>query len=469
LVAFAARQALKVIAAVVALAACVGAAGAASDRDPGSERHAQISARIQEILSLGGPYSAELLGPLAELIELYHEGDDDDLAAVAIQRALQVVRVNNGLHSLDQVALLEQLIRIEEARGNHAAAWDREQDLLRLVRRYPDDLRTVPVLREVAARRMAVLGRYLRGERPPEVVLGCFYETWPQREDANCEAGSRKTVVRGLLAEAQGNYSAAIATLLRNGLYGGDEVRELELELLRGIDFVRTTYDSHPRRDDLVLVPYMTRATMWEPWRSRAQPLLELAAWDLPQGATEAADEERADLGPHDARIDDTYHRGQQSLRRLYAYGVASEGPPLAQADAAVQLADWDLLYSRHGAAVEGYQLAHDVLRQLGMPRESIDRLFAPALPVVLPAFQPNPLARDERRQATGWLDVAFAITKYGRGRDIEILDAANATDDSRDRLVTLIMTSRFRPRPIAGRFDGTSRVRVRYYVYDAP
>jgi len=201
---FGARRALKVIAAIVALAAFAAAPyAAAAGLDPGAERHRQFLERIQAILARDGPYSADLLVPLVGLIALYREGDDDALAAVAIQRAVQVVRINKGLHTLDQVPLIRQLIRIEEERGNPEAAWEIEPDLLTLVRRYPDDLRTVPVLREVADRRMGALGRYLGGERPPEVVLGCFYEAWPQRDDANCQAGSRKTVVQGMLARGR--------------------------------------------------------------------------------------------------------------------------------------------------------------------------------------------------------------------------------------------------------------------------
>jgi hypothetical protein len=412
-----ARHALRVSGVAAVLAAFVVASLApAAGLDLGAERHRQLLERVQEIIGLAGPHSADLLEPLANLIALYQEGNDDALAAVAIERAVQVVRINQGLHTLDQVPLIRQLIRIEEERGNHPAAWELEQDLLTLVRRYPDDLRTVPTLREVADRRMAVLGRYLGGQRPEEIILGCYYETWPLRDDANCQAGSRETVVQGMLAEAQRNYSAAIGALVRNGLYGSDELRDMELQLLRGVDLVRTRYgyDSDPRYGS-------------------------------------------------------TYQRGRQSLRRLYAYGVASTSPLLTQANAAVQLADWELLYSRHGVAVDAYQLAYDVLATTDVPRASREQLFAPPLPVVLPAFQRNPLARDETRPVTGHIDVEFEITKYGRGREVEILGATNATDVARDRLVSLIMTNRFRPRPMDGKFADSSRVVTRYYLYDTP
>ena len=185
--------------------------------------------QIQEILSRGGPYSLDLLGPLSRLGLIYQEGEDYALALVTLERAQHIVRVNNGLHSMDQVPLMRQLIAVEDARGNHEGAWDRQQDLLELLRRHPDDVRTVPVLRDIADRQMEVLAAVIAGERPPEVVLGCFYKQWPTQADGSCEAGSKSTVVQGMLAEAQRTYLEAIAVLLRQGLYDSDDLRAIEV------------------------------------------------------------------------------------------------------------------------------------------------------------------------------------------------------------------------------------------------
>jgi hypothetical protein len=215
-----------------------------------------------------------------------------------------------------------------------------------------------------------------------------------------------------MLADAQRNYWNAITVMLRNEQYSSDELRDLELDVLRGTDLVRTMYD-------------------------------------------QSQDYSAA------------YYRGRQSLRRLYGYGAARNAPTVQQVDALVQMADWDLLYSRHGNAVDVYEVAVSILRNADGAATAIERLFAPELPVVLPAFQPNPLARDESKDATGHIDVEFDITKYGRGRAVEILDAANVTRDAQRRLVSLIMNSRFRPQPYDGAFDRASRVAMRYYVYD--
>ncbi|HVJ31019.1 MAG TPA: hypothetical protein VNA66_11975 [Gammaproteobacteria bacterium] len=427
--------------------------------------------QIQEILSRDGPYSLELLGPLSRLGLLYQEGEDYALALVTLERAQHIVRVNNGLHSLEQVPLLRQLINLEEARGNAEGAWDREQDLLTLLRRHPDDIRTAPALRAIADRQMEVLAAVIAGERPPEVVLGCYYKEWPTSADGSCTAGSKSTVVQGMLAEAQRNYLDAIAVMLRQGLYESDDLRTLELDVLRGVDLMRTRYGG-PSGRPVPLVPVYTGASGLEPWRSRMAAVVELAGWDLPYPDDRPLEGDALDSGAEGnfvmkhAHIMDPYHRGRQSLRRLYAYSAASEGSSLLQADAVVQMADWDLLYSHNSQAIESYELAHAMLEQDGAAAMSVEQLFGPPTPVVLPAFQPNPLARDATRAETGYIDIEFEITKYGRSRAVEILDDANATHAAKQDLVSLIRSSRYRPRLTEGAFTDAASVRMRYYLY---
>ncbi len=101
------------------------------------------------------------------------------------------------------------------------------------------------------------------------------------------------------------------------------------------------------------------------------------------------------------------------------------------------------------------------------MPQTRRSRSFAPQLPVVLPAFQPNPLAPDETRPASGHIDVAFEITQYGRSCAIEIRDSANASAEAQGRPVSLVRSHRFRPRATAGQFADATPVALRYYLYE--
>jgi hypothetical protein len=106
-------------------------------------------------------------------------------------------------------------------------------------------------------------------------------------------------------------------------------------------------------------------------------------------------------------------------------------------------------------------------LKQQGIPRAALDELFSPAVPVVLPAFRPNPLA-GAAEPATGYIEVGFEILNVGTSRRIEILGASdNATRAEKDEVVRLVARSRFRPRTTDGDFARASRVVVRVPLHD--
>jgi hypothetical protein len=418
----------------------------------------RILEQVEQIQSRDGPYSPALLEELKQLIGLYMENDSPSFALVTIERALQIMRANSGLSSLEQVPLLWQRIESEEALGNHAEAWNAEQELLALVRRYPDDVQVVPVLRRVADRQMRVARELMAaGEIPPQVFYGCYYDKY-RPSGAECSgSGSRATVLQGVLADAGRNYADAIAVLLRNEAYSSDELRELEMQVVRGVGLMR----------DRPLAPPWLFASTLEPWRSRIAPIEELATWRLPSEPAGTAEGDYLDQRePREERFRMPYNRGRQSLRRLYSYEVAGSSAAASRAAAIVAIADWDLLFSKNALAIEGYALAQSLLDEEGAGAAPTAELFAPAVPVVLPSFEPNPLAPDEARAATGYIDVTFSITKYGLARDIKIRGAGNADSADRAELMTLLRIRRFRPRSIDGRFTD-SPVAVRYYVYD--
>lgn len=406
LVSFEVRRARKVAAGILVRAAtavpCTCLSQPALESVADDAKH-QIAERILEEQSEHGPYSIDLLDPLRALGLLYQESGQHDFAAAALEQALQVVRANYGLRSLDQAPVIRQAIQNEEARGNSAAAWDLEQALLTLARGHSDDLRTIPIHREVGDKRMDVLRRYVAGEFPPQVILGCYYE--PLRDlafnaDRNCYAGSRRVAAQAILADAWQNYDAAIRVFLKSQLYSSDELRELEM-LLVGSSYQHGHYAV-----------------------------------------------------------------GRRSLRRLIAYDVANSEPLLIRIKSLVRMVDWDLLAGANESALQAYAGVHALLEREEVDRSSIDEIFSPKVPVLLPTFVPHPLVSEETLQSMGYVDVAFDVTKYGAARRVEILDATeNATKAARDDLVRLIRSGRFRPRVTDGQFLSRSPVVVRYYL----
>ncbi|HEX6998611.1 MAG TPA: hypothetical protein VF322_10730 [Gammaproteobacteria bacterium] len=359
----------------------------------GAERERRLAAQIEDEQSRNGPHSDKLIAPLTALALFYQEQGDHALAAATIDRALQVVRATRGLYSFEQAPLLQQKIANEEARGDSLAAWAVEQELLELARRHPEDLRTVPILREMGDEHLVLLDRYLAGDVPEEVILSGFrHPTY----------GSRRKVARRILLAASELYREAIEVLVRNERYASKELTDLEMLLVR-ISYVLSDYDA-----------------------------------------------------------------GMSSLRRLLAYDIAGSAPAERRARSLVRVADWELLFHRNSAALLIYEQAYRQLVESGVPSTSIGELFAPATPVVLPDFAPNPLASRKTAGSTGHIDVAFEISRFGEARRIEILDAANATSADERELVRLIGAHRFRPRIADGELGHTVPVVVRYYLTPA-
>ena len=386
------------------------------------EKIAELLQRVQDIEARDGSSSEELIDPLTTLGRLQQENGQPVQSAAAIQRAVDIVHVNQGLHTLDQAPLIRLLIGDAEAIGDARAAWDLEQELLSLANRHPDDVRTARILRETADRRIAVLDRYIAGQEfPPEIKFGCYYRELPGGE--NCGSGRRDVAQSNLFREAQDLYSRAAGILVRSERYPADELETLVEDL------ARKTYRYCPRP-----VPHPPNA------KSREAVIMQcnLAA-------------SRRDLV--------SLIRWQVQNARTWPNGL----------ETLVEIADWDLLYAQsvggNEQALEEYVRAYELLAERGA-HESIDRIFSPEIPVIVPAFAENPLASNREQRGSGHIDVSFEIDKHGKTRHVRILD--RTTDSTRaieKRIVQFISGSRFRPRVVDGRFADSAPVVVRYFL----
>jgi hypothetical protein len=428
----------------------------------------RITDEISAAQATGGPRSPDLIDPLTELAVLLTAEADHALAIAALEEARHVVRATYGLHTLDQVPLMEQALENQRALGDFVMVRALEEQLFDLAERHPDDLRTVAIHRDIGERRMDLLRRFLASEYPAEIYpeVGLFSVA----VDAE---------VMELVSEAQIHYADAVAVLLRNGLYSSDELRDIETEIVRAADLVR----QRNRLDTRFIAPGARRMDNWglggghkyavgrrlrggqyistaEELRARTNTLWGLSGSESEQEANERR--YRAD------GIANQYELARESYRRLIAYAeevsksAPTDGSPRrSQLEAYLQLADWDLVHSENGAALDEYAQVHEMLEASDLVEPLIAEIFAPPIPIVLPTFWANPL---ETPISARYIDVAFEVTKYGQSRRIEILGSTNVSDAEKDELEGLLRSSRFRPRVTDGEL-ATSPIRLRYYL----
>jgi len=361
----------------------------------------QRIAAIRDEEAANGPYSPALIDQLKSLALLYLEIGDSHLAAESFRKALQIERANFGLFSLDQVPLIEQLIEAERARGNLAAAAELERRLLALAYHHPEDLRSAEILREAGDRQLALYDLYVERKLPPEININLGF--------AGPSARNRPPPGRFAVLRAQQHYFDAIGVLLRTGSYGHDALPELERKLLH-------TY------------------------------YLELT-----------------ESGPESLRVDRLSTLGRQAHERLIAYEALNEGTLEDIARAHTALADWKLLFSHNGAALDHYRQVYAILVDAEGHEALLGELFAPESPIMLPTFVQSPLVAahsgDER-----YVEVAFVLSRYGKSRAVEVIGTSGAPDKDAVKAVTrLISRSRFRPIFRNGEPASAAPVVVRY------
>ena len=87
--------------------------------------------------------------------------------------------------------------------------------------------------------------------------------------------------------------------------------------------------------------------------------------------------------------------------------------------------------------------------------------MFSAEVPVMMGR---NPFTSTVTAESPRYLDIAFAITKYGRSEQIAIQETSRSATRAEERdLTRLIKSTRFRPRFVAGELSESAPVVVRY------
>jgi hypothetical protein len=390
---------------LIIAAACVPRPGATQSAPrTDADALARIADEILEAQMEGGTYAKELIEPLKDLSFLYQEQGNYALELAVLEQARQVVRANYGLSSFDQVPLIRQQIQAEESRGNFTGAWELEQTLLALAQKHPDDTRTAPIYHEVGDKRMELLGSYLTGEHPPQLYLGCFYEP-PERVHARD---------RHCDSGERGEAATHMALDAQRNYANAIGVLRRRQE--------RSSGELHELEDKLLRNSYLLR----------------------------------------------DYQTGRRSLVRLIYDDAASSEPMMSRIERLVQLADWDLRYGQRTLAFDLYAKTYAFLEQQGVSQASIEAIFAPATPIPLPTFTPNLFAPERAHGATGFVDVAFDVTRYGTTSRIRVLNTTRgASNTAERRIARWLVDNRFRPRVTDGEIVDASRIVARAYVHE--
>ena len=361
--------------------------------DPG-ENEQNLQSELLTHEQAGGPYADGLAEPLASLGRQYVQQGDHLQAQRSYQRALHIVRVNDGLYSDRQLPILKELLNTYRATGNLEALDDRYEYFFRL---------------------------HGSGQPPytdSRIEASLEYLRW-QREALRLGADKNDRTNSRLMAVFQLNQDFLDAAATDNSVAFA-QLRELGLSQLRNLYLIQDRVK--PRIETLSAPPDVPMAgSEWSPEDFNKMRMKGI---------------QRSALG-----------RGQKILEDLIAHCPANNPEELARLN--LELADWNQWNGRARDALEGYARVGELLGQAQRP--DLQRLWL-AQPVELPdngAFwQPQPMSPAEGRHV---LEARYDVSSGGRASNVEVT-AANPVDDPLvSKLVRLIRQIRFRPRFVDG------------------
>ncbi|MDT8398329.1 MAG: hypothetical protein RQ899_06920 [Pseudomonadales bacterium] len=413
------------------------------------KRRSDILARLAQFKKLignleldEGPYTDQLTENLLSAALLYQALDEHSSALDYLNKAQHVSRINRGLDTLEQVPILQArrdsylaLGELEKADAAQEALFTLQQELYG-----NDNPDLIPALKALGEwNQQAFLDRSNILLNIPRIDLQSFLND-VNNYRKNIE--DTRTTPLFKLYQAQQNFQQAINIAIKQRAFDHPDLMTLERLLL-------TSYLLHAHRENILYEPdfYLSRK------KTKTGSRLNHANLEL--------------------RDSDNYRMGQDSFKRRISY-LKNKPQPEAQelVNILFETADWHLLFGHKVVAADAYQQAYDLLLTDPEAAVRIQTLLYPETPVILPIYLPPPNSREklgisahEEVNFFAYFDVSFAIDKFGKAKNITILDkAGDISKNTEIRFQQYLAKVLFRPRFKDGKPD-TAIIFLRYSV----
>ncbi len=370
----------------------------------------EYTATVDSLEQAGGAWDAGLVEQLASIAELEQQQGNHPGAIQAFDRAIHINRISNGLHTLDQIPLVEGMIDSYLANGDWEQA-DLYNNYLFFVQQKAfgaDDPRIIPVLDRLASWHMRAfnigygesLGVHLSSAqilfRAAVRMVGIHFG----RQDERFERYLRNLAISGYQASRYPHYS---------------------------VEVDRTEF----RADQEIL-----------------RDLVNEEGSVIPQG----------------------FGIGEAALRDIVLYYEESSEDPYTLAEVITHLADWYLLFDRRRLAQEYYTLAWELLAAEENGEELIQKLFGQVVPIPTYVNEPKNLAISSSISSTreslehDYADISVDVTASGSARNVQIL--SEETEENAEMLSRLrreVRVTKFRPLLEEGQLIRSSGHQFRY------
>ena len=397
---------------------------------------ADYERRIRERAAEHGVYDP-VSGEYLLALGLAHQAQGEhEQAIAALERALQIKRVNEGLQSVGQLLILKQLLKSNVATANWEMLDRNYQQLLWINKRNyePDDPRLLPIIDEV--------GRWKLKAYKENLLDGGALRTIGEseklfRETINILEGQygehNPDLIRSLYGRAMTNYQYAI------------EVANTPQDEFQGV--------GSPTRTQVIC------RTLPTPDGGSRRICNTISIPDPGYYASRAKNKEFT----LEQRLL-TVGKALQQIVDIHA--AHPDLPDDSRARALVHLGDWNMLRGRKTTAFRHYESAYAALSQNGSYPGLMEELFGkpqdlPALRLPLPEVD-----KKLREQKTTAVLASFDVSSNGRARNVKIIesdppDATSARRRARKTIRARVYRPRFEEGEPAETLD--NRIRILY------
>ena len=360
------------------------------------------------------PGDTSLIEQLSSLGSLQQQQGDYLAALETHERAVHVQRINGGLHTVDQVPLIEGMI------DSYIAMGDWEQV-------------------DIYQKYLFYIQQKFYGNNDPRLITAIADLADWHIHAFTIQQGESLAV---RLSSAQMLFNAAARMV--DVHFGQSDPRYVEY--LRGM--ARSAYLVAKNQD---LLRELARAQ----FRVPQELLRDMLYWSYPI-------------------VPSGYRAGEEALLSILEFYRGEEGAAEQLAEATAQLADWYLLFNRRGQARNTYQEAWSVLDSEENAGESRQRLFGQVREIPVYAFDNREwlienlgFMEDREEVNYDFIDVQVDVTAWGAVRNIEtVSEQSSPTSSQHNWIRRSIRDSLFRPTLVNGamvRSDG-NHFRYRYW-----
>ncbi|GAB1256338.1 hypothetical protein NBRC116494_08400 [Aurantivibrio plasticivorans] len=401
---------------------------------------------IERLEAEAGPWSADLAEQLSGLGEIYQERGQHHEAIAIFERAAHVARVNNGLYSLVQAPIVENLIESLSARGQWDDVYDRQQYLYWLHQRSygEDDPRMLPLLSK--------MGKW---------YINDYAMNAEERDPAS-------------LIDAHNIFTNATRIIRKE--YGEHDLRMIEP--LRGLALTHWYFAAYNAQ-----IVAEVNAT-------RYSSQFGISGIDASYESYLRSRTNTATISLNDTRVPPQLRRyitspypyigGKDAIvKMMEIYSTNPNAPVGAAAKAKMELADWQLMWDKFHSAKALYHDAYALMADEVDNQELTNRFFHN--PTALPAISllesqldtevasdATPTANDPESELLHFVLVQYDVSTYGDARNIEFLESFPADNSSnRVRVRRALEATRFRPRIVNGEPVVSKKV-VQKFVFPA-